>query len=242
MLRYQNGRIRAFQRRCWGQWTNPSAATAAMAVKVIVGRCQRAMPATAAMPARPSTHRIERWAPSPPSSSGKKRFSRTSCSFSHPMSLRYVRRNRKGMVQKAETRPPSTPMVSAHQVRRSSAASSPPTNTIRTASLGAGSELSCHIATVTAAPAPITNAAELPPRSSGSRWRPRTATITTVAPTAKRSGIRWLSPTSASTTAAHTRPLPVSSDRNTRPRYTRASDRLIENANSPASVDAMLPP
>jgi len=70
----------------------------------------------------------------------------------------------------------------------------------------------------------------------------RRASSTRAPVTAKRVGSRWLSPVRVRSTAAQTRYLPVSRLRANTPRNTRASDRLTENENSPARVEAMLPP
>jgi hypothetical protein len=59
---------------------------------------------------------------------------------------------------------------------------------------------------------------------------------------AKIAGMRWHVTVSARTTAATARLLPDSRPRMTRPRKTNANARLIVKANSPASVDAALPP
>ena len=66
--------------------------------------------------------------------------------------------------------------------------------------------------------------------------------MTTVPASAKKAGMRWHSPVRARSTAASARCWPVRSPRITTPRYRSDSDRLIEKANSPASVDATLPP
>ena len=60
--------------------------------------------------------------------------------------------------------------------------------------------------------------------------------------TAKNTGMRWVNATSDITTAAATRQRPLSMPRAASPKANKHRLRLIENANSPASVDAMLPP
>ena len=66
--------------------------------------------------------------------------------------------------------------------------------------------------------------------------------MTMLATTANASGIGWQRATNANTKLARARPVPRSSERQSMPRYTSVADSAIENANSPASVDAALPP
>ena len=82
----------------------------------------------------------------------------------------------------------------------------------------------------------------MPPRNFSLDLPGRSRNRSTAPMTAKIVGRRWQSPVTARTTPARTRFLPVSRPRATRPRNSRANDRLIENENSPASVEAMFPP
>ena len=60
--------------------------------------------------------------------------------------------------------------------------------------------------------------------------------------TAKKTGMMWHSAVAASSAAAQARYLPVSSPRDSTPRNSTAKVSAMENENSPANVDAMLPP
>ncbi len=89
----------------------------------------------------------------------------------------------------------------------------------------------------TSPPTPNTGSARLNDELIG-----RIANRTAAPATAMIAGTMCDSPTHARTTAVSALCLPVSSTRANSPRKTRQNDRLIDIENSPASVDAMLPP
>jgi hypothetical protein len=66
--------------------------------------------------------------------------------------------------------------------------------------------------------------------------------MSTVATVAKMPTIRWQSTASAKRSAASARPLPVRMPRASTPRYNIARQRAMLNENSPAIVEATLPP
>ena len=158
------------------------------------------------------------------------------------MSFMNARRAANGTVQNADTAPPITPMTSACHDLRHSLSASPAIAAAGTASRHRGASVMFHTAAHSMIAAIDTPIAGTRPMRSGNVCKPRTATIPTLAATANASGIGWQSATNASMKLARARPVPRSSERHSIPRYTSVADSAIENANSPARVDAALPP
>ena len=214
----------------------------AMAVQVIAGRYQRARP-TAAPTAASTSSQVMPWCvPSPLISSVKNKCSRAEGSRSQPMSFKNARRATNGTVQNADSAPPMMPMTSACQDRRHSPTTSATTAATGTASRASGDSVTFQIAAHSMIAAMDAPTAPTRPMRSGSACKLRTATIAMLAATAKASGMGWHRATNASTRLARARPVPRSSERQSKPRYTSVADSAIENANSPASVEAALPP
>ena len=95
---------------------------------------------------------------------------------------------------------------------------------------------------VTATRIPATTRPATDASHQGVRSSRRTNSSTTVAMTTKIAGIRWHRIVNPNSTAPRARSAPVRMPRNTTARNRKANVSEIENANSPAMVEAPLPP